>query len=292
MAGKITDLTALASGHAAGDLMELLDISDTTMSANGTNKKTTIAQLCGNFPSSVRGTGTTATSPALAISLTANTGFYDYAGTGNFVAMTVAGVFGHLWDGNRYLRASQVVASWSTTSDPAGSSDTAYGRAGPNSIAYSETGTAGSAVSRTEINKEVTGIADATATTVFTVTIPNAAHSASVNVTLNGRLGAGGAIGADEATGTISYIVSVARTAGANAVASISSAYGSATSSVAGAATITVAGTLGAVSGAVGAANTFTIRVTITKGSGASANHKCTATAALLNANATGITIA
>lgn len=128
MAGKITDLTALASGHATGDLLEILDVSDTTMSVNGTNKKTTLAQLCGNFPSSVRGTGTTAASPALAVSLTANTGFYDYAGTGNFVAMTVAGVFGHLWDGTRYLQASTITASWSSTTDPAGTPDLGYAR--------------------------------------------------------------------------------------------------------------------------------------------------------------------
>ena len=138
----------------------------------------------------------------------------------------------------------------------------------------------------------IASIADATATTVFTVTIPNAAHSASVEVALTGSLGAGGAIGANEATGTIKYLVSVARTAGVNAVATISTAFGSATSAVAGAATITVAGDLGAITGAVGASNTFTIRVTITKGSGASANHTCKATAEIINANATGISIA
>lgn len=50
MAGKITDLTALTSGHATGDLLEILDVSDTTMSANGTNKKTTLANLLANLP--------------------------------------------------------------------------------------------------------------------------------------------------------------------------------------------------------------------------------------------------
>jgi len=41
MAGKITDLTELTSGNLAdGDLMEVLDVSDTSMSPEGTNKKT------------------------------------------------------------------------------------------------------------------------------------------------------------------------------------------------------------------------------------------------------------
>lgn len=173
--------------------------------------------------------------------------------------------------------------------------DAAMARSGVNSITFAETfagaGGAGVVTSRTEINKAVTAIPDATVTTVFTVTVPNAAHSAMIEVGLTGSLGAGGAIGANEATGTATYQIAVARTAGVNAVASISSVYGSTTAAVAGAATITVTGNLGAVSGAVGASNTFTIRVTITKGSGSSANHTCLAYARLMNANATGITI-
>ena len=44
---KITDLTALTPGAAlaAGDLTEVVDISDTTMAATGTNKKTTMSDL-------------------------------------------------------------------------------------------------------------------------------------------------------------------------------------------------------------------------------------------------------
>ena len=152
-------------------------------------------------------------------------------------------------------------------------------------------GTPSAAASTTYAKKAVTGIADATATAVFTVSVPNAAHSATIAVEHACSLGAGGAIGANEATGSVSYNVSVARTSGVNAVASISSAYGSSASSVAGAATITVTGDLGAVSGAVGATNTFTIRATVTKGSGASANHTCVSSARLLNANASGVTI-
>lgn len=47
---KITALTELASAYATGDLLCLVDVSDTTMDAAGTNKKTTLANLLGNLP--------------------------------------------------------------------------------------------------------------------------------------------------------------------------------------------------------------------------------------------------
>ena len=75
-------------------------------------------------------------------------------------------------------------------------------------------------------------------------------------------------------------------------VAAISAAFGTAASNVAGAGTVTVTGDLSTISGAVGASNTFTIRVTITKSGGSSANHTCTLVAEILNANATGVSIA
>lgn len=41
MAGKLTDLTELTSGNLAdGDILEVLDVSDTSLAATGTNKKT------------------------------------------------------------------------------------------------------------------------------------------------------------------------------------------------------------------------------------------------------------
>jgi hypothetical protein len=152
--------------------------------------------------------------------------------------------------------------------------------------------TTGATRSKARLIKAVTGIADAAATAVCTVTIPNAAHSATLRIKLTGSLGAGGAIGANEATGTIGYDFAIARTAGVNAVTTASAAYGSATASVAGAATITITAAASAIAGAVGASNTFTVDVTITRGSGASTNHTCLVYAEVLNANATGITVA
>lgn len=151
---------------------------------------------------------------------------------------------------------------------------------------------AGAVRSKTSLIKSVTAIADNVATAVATVTIPNAAHSATVRVKLTGSLGAGGAVGANEATGTIGYDFAVARTAGVNAVTTISAAYGSATAAVAGAATITISAAASAISGAVGASNTFTVNVTIAKGSGSSDNHTCLVYAEVINANASGVTIA
>lgn len=153
-------------------------------------------------------------------------------------------------------------------------------------------GAEAAATTMTEIVKAVTGIADATATDILTITVPNAAHSASIRLRVVGSLGAGGAIGANEASGSIEYDIVIARTAGVNAVAGISAAFGSTTAVVAGGATITVTAAMSAVAGAVGVSNTFTVKVTITKGSGASANHTCRVHAAIVNANATGVTVA
>ena len=46
MAGKITELTALTGAAAAdGDLLEVVDVSDTTMAGTGTNKKIALDEL-------------------------------------------------------------------------------------------------------------------------------------------------------------------------------------------------------------------------------------------------------
>ncbi len=46
MAGKISDLTAITGANLAGtDEIEIVDVSDTTMAATGTNKQTTLADL-------------------------------------------------------------------------------------------------------------------------------------------------------------------------------------------------------------------------------------------------------
>ena len=159
-----------------------------------------------------------------------------------------------------------------------------------NSVRFNNAATTTTA--RTEINKAVTAFTDGVAKTALTFTIPNAAHSASYLVRVTGSIGAGGAIGANEASATNAYEVTLTRTAGVNAVGGISAAFGASAAAVAGATTVTCTAGLGAVGGAVGATNTITLDVTITKGGGASDNHTLVCTASLLNANATGVTVA
>jgi hypothetical protein len=199
-----------------------------------------------------------------------------------------------LFASNGIRVSSANIFGWSSAASAAGGTlDTALARAAANSIVFGGTGTtAGAVTSRTEINKTVTGITDAAATATFTVTIPNAAHTATIEFELTGIIGAGGAIGAHEAAATTSGKVIVTRTAGVNAVASaVSTAFGAVAANVAGATTVTVAAAVSAISGAVGATNTFTINVTITKAGGSSANHICLCYAKVMNSNASGVTI-
>lgn len=172
-----------------------------------------------------------------------------------------------------------------------GAVDTAISRPAANSLMFGSD-VAVTTTARTELNKSVTAIADNVATAVLTVTIPNAAHSGSMRVRVTGSAGAGGAIGANEATAENEYIIAFARTAGVNAVATISAAYGAAAATVAGANAITCVAAMSAVSGAVGASNTFTVNATIARAAGTATNHTCLVYAQLMNANVTGITIA
>jgi hypothetical protein len=153
-------------------------------------------------------------------------------------------------------------------------------------------GTAGNAASSTNVIKSVTGIQDATATAVIAVTIPNTANAAVIDVVVVGSLGAGGAVGAFECSNTLRGAVVVTRVAGVLTVATAATAAITAAAAVAGATTETLAYAAGAVSGAVGATNTFNITITITKGGGASQNHSAIISATCVNSQAAGITIA
>ena len=137
----------------------------------------------------------------------------------------------------------------------------------------------------------MTGIADATATTVLTVSVPNAAHAATIPVVLMGSLGAGGAIGAFECSATGYGQIIITRTAGVATVATATALSNTGSACVAGATTETLAYSVTAMTGGVGVTQTFNVQVTITKGGGSSANHQVIVQADLLNANASGITV-
>jgi len=149
----------------------------------------------------------------------------------------------------------------------------------------------GGALSANRFIFSKTGLADTVATNVVTVTVPNGKVGAILRTTFIGSLGAGGAIGAGEATHGISYDFSIVRTAGVAAVALIATATGSTKQAVAGAATVTTAGAVSAVTGAVGAVNTFQLTCAITKSGGSSDNHTCMVVVEVLNEFASGVTV-
>lgn len=184
------------------------------------------------------------------------------------------------------LAATAVTGTTVTGTTVTGTTQVATGAAALGS------GTAGAATSARSIVKAVSAIPDNTATTVLTITVPNSAQAATVRVTAIGSLGAGGDIGAYEASASNSYDITVVRTAGVNAVADISTAFGANAANVAGAASCTAALTVASVVGAVGASNSFPVQVTVVKSGGASDNHTCMLMAEVLNAVTSGVTIA
>jgi hypothetical protein len=224
----------------------------------------------------------------------------DADGTGTGIYRRAANVFsissnggGHWEVNSNFIHVpSDGIYAWGSGAIGT-SNDTFISRATANSLQFGgASGATAAATSRTEINKAVGSFTNAAAKATFTITVPNAAHSASFLVRVTGSLGAGGAIGANEATATNSYVVAVTRTSGVNATVAISAAFGAAATAVAGAATVTCVAAMSAVTGAVGATNTFTVDVTISRSGGSSDNHTCLCYAQLLNANSTGVTIA
>lgn len=113
------------------------------------------------------------------------------------------------------------------------------------------------------IVKQVTGIVDAAATTLFTVTVPNISCGAGGRVIVTSTITQTSHVG--DSTRTVEYIWSVTRLAGAVAVITISIITGGtviATKASGYTLTSTLAAT--AVSGGATAVNTFSIQVTNT----------------------------
>lgn len=136
--------------------------------------------------------------------------------------------------------------------------------------------------------KKVTAIADNTATTVFTVTVPNAGHAAGIRLSL---VSTNGSTDAYESTRVAEGFVAIARTSGVATVAVVATLALAQIATVAAGATHTLAYSVTAMTGAVGATQTFDIQVTVND-TGNVGGNIVLAFAELMNVAASGITIA
>lgn len=152
--------------------------------------------------------------------------------------------------------------------------------------------TAGGALGTRQKLKLVSAIADNVATDILTITVPNTTVAARIVVTVVTYLGAGGAVGAGEATAIYSRSFAINRFPGAACVVAASTATNSTSALSSGAATNTTTLAATAMTGAVGVAQTFTIQVTIARGSGSSTNHVCACDSTLFNVITGGPTFA
>lgn len=148
---------------------------------------------------------------------------------------------------------------------------------------------AGGAGSLQSVLKQVAAIAQATATDILTVTVPNVSAGAGGRIVVTSVITQTGHIG--DSTRTVEYLWTVTRVAGAAAVITISIITGGsviATSAAGYTLTSTLAAS--AVTGAVGATNTFTFQITNTGST--SSTTTATILAECLNTLAGGVTIA
>lgn len=203
------------------------------------------------------------------------TGQIQTSGTITSGGSLVAGASSFIFFNTRSLLASPADGQL-IFSNNAGTASTAVGL-----------GPVQSATSTYELVKKVTAIADAVATDVITVTVPNANHAAVVMVDF---VCSTGSTDAFESTRTAQGRAVLARTTGVATVAAVATLEQAQIATVAAGATLTLAYGVSAMSGAAGATQTFTIQVTAND-SGNVGGNQCVVNAKLINAQATGITI-
>lgn len=143
----------------------------------------------------------------------------------------------------------------------------------------------GAAGSITPVSKLLTAMADNTPVNLCLVTIPNAIMGAAIGFTVLGTLGDG------DSSESSYWTAAFSRIAGANAKIAISAkGNNAATAGATANAAVTLSNT--AVSGAVGAVNTFQMQIKVARSAGTSTNHVVVADIMLLNGFASGITVA
>ena len=189
-------------------------------------------------------------------------------------------------------RASGGFAWENGSNNPAsGTVDLALGRSGAGALVFAPTlagAVSGGVTSCTKIIKKVTGIADAVATDVLTVTVPNANHAAAIKLTI---LSSNGGADAFESSRVATGTVVLARTSGVATVAAVSTLEAAQIATVGGGATHTLTYGVSGMTGAAGATQTFTVQLTIND-SGNVGSNQAVLLAELINSEATGVTIA
>lgn len=149
-------------------------------------------------------------------------------------------------------------------------------------------GPLGTANSANEVIGVYTGIANNSATATMTISIPNQACAASLELTFLVALGAGGTYGQYEGILTSKGLVAIERLAAGTAAVSGPSANTitqaqSVQGTTASGQTITLTAATSAISGTASAVNTFTINLTIARSGAGSTNHLATIYARLIN---------
>ena len=147
---------------------------------------------------------------------------------------------------------------------------------------------AGAATMAARFTKKVTAIADAAATSVLTVTVPNGEQAAALKI---GFLTSNGAAAAFQSSRCAEGLIVIARTTGVATVAVASALANAAIATVAAGATHTLAYSVTAMTGGVGATQTFDVQVTIDDSSNVGGN-QCVMVVELLNAQVSGVSVA
>lgn len=143
---------------------------------------------------------------------------------------------------------------------------------------------AGAAGAVKSVTKRILPV-DATFTDVATITVPNAIHGAGIRVTAVGILGDGDSASCTQFHGAISRIAGAAT--GVTFGAAITAGTNNGVT-----ANASVAIQASAIAGAVGAQQTFTVQMRVSRSAGTSGPHVLVATVEVLNGFAAGITIA
>lgn len=182
---------------------------------------------------------------------------------------------------NTITNRSQAGARTFTIGDPGASADF--------DLVVGTVSGVGAATSKNQLLIKKTAIADNTATDLITVTVPNGEHAAAIRLTFLASLGTG--TDTFESSRCAEGMVVLARKTGVNVVGATATLTLEQIATTSGGGTLTLAYDLGSVSGAVGATNTFTIRATLVA-TGTITDLQCVVLAELINAEASGVTIA